>query len=142
MTLNIPIQEAISLIKDKSGKDVSLKVVNKNTITVGYTISKSVPLIGSISKEVDVNVTIDKVINNNLYLHYATGVFGGDLILDKLLSALPSFTNSDIVDKDHNGGLIVHLNKIKKIQKFAEQIELKSISFGEDSIISDFIVKV
>lgn len=142
MTLNIPIQEAISLIKEKSGKDVSLKVVDKNTINVGYTISKSVPLIGSISKKVDLNVTIDKVIDNNLYLHYATGLFGGDLILDKLLSALPSFTNSEIVDKDHNGGLIVHLNKIKKIQKFAEQIELKSISFGEDSIISDFIVKV
>ena len=142
MTLQIPIQEAISLIKDKSGKDVSLKVVDKNTINVGYTISKNVPFIGNISKEVDVNVIIDKVIDNNLYLRYATGVFGGDMIFDKLLSALPSFTNSEIVDKDHNGGLIVHLNKIKKIQKFAEQIELKSISFGEDSIISDFIVKV
>lgn len=141
MTLKCPIQEAISLIKDKSGKDVSFKVVDKNTITVGYTISKSMLLIGTISKEVDVNVTIDKVIDNNLYLRYATGVFGGDMILDKLLSALPSFTNSEIVDKDHNGGLIVHLNKIKKIQKFTEQIELKSISFREDCVISDFIVR-
>lgn len=142
MTLKFPIQEAISLIKDKSGKDVSLKVVDKNTINVGYTISKNVPFIGNISKEVDVNVIIDKVIDNNLYLRYATGILGGDIIVDKLLSTLPSFTNSEIVDKDHNGGIIVHLNKIKKIQKFAEQIELKSISFGEDSIISDFIVKV
>jgi len=142
MTLKFPIQEAISLIKDKSGKDVSLKVVDKNTINVGYTISKNVPFIGNISKEVDVNVIIDKVIDNNLYLRYATGILGGDIIVDKLLSTLPSFTNSEIVDKDRNGGLIVHLNKIKKIQKFAEQIELKSISFGEDSIISDFIVKV
>ena len=141
MTLKFPIQEAISLIKDKSGKDVSLKVVDKNTITVGYTISKTVPLIGSISKEVDVNVIIDKVIDNNLYLRYATGILGGDIIVDKLLSTLPSFTNLEIVDKDRNGGLIVHLNKIKKIQKFAEQIELKSITFGEDSVISDFIVK-
>jgi hypothetical protein len=32
MTLQIPIQEAISLIKDKSGKDVSLKIVDRNTI--------------------------------------------------------------------------------------------------------------
>jgi len=138
MTLQIPIQEAISLIKDKSGKDVSLKVVDKNTINVGYTIN--VPFIGNISKELDVNVTIDKVIDNNLYLRYATGILGGDIIVDKLLSTLPSFTNSEIVDKDRNGGLIVHLNKIKKIQKFAEQIELKSISFGEDSVISDFTV--
>ena len=141
MTLKFPIQEAISLIKDKSGKDVSLKVVDKNTINVGYTISKNVPFIGNISKEVDVNVIIDKVIDNNLYLRYATGILGGDIIVDKLLSTLPSFTNSEIVDKDRNGGLIVHLNKIKKTQKFAEQIELKSITFGEDSVISDFIVK-
>ena len=142
MTLQIPIQEAISLIKDKSEKDISLKVVDKNTITVGYTISKSVPLIGSISKEVDVNVTIDKVIDNNLYLHYATGVFGGNMILDKLISALPSFTNLKIVDKNRNGGLIVHLKEIKEIQKFVEQIKLKYISFGEDCVITDFIVKV
>ena len=141
MTLQIPIQEVISLIKDKSGKDVSLKVVDKNTINVGYTISKSVPFIGNISKVVDVNVTIDKVIDNDLYLRYATGILGGDYIVDKLLSSLPLFTSSEIVDKDHNSGLIVHLNKIKKIQKFAEQIELKSISFGEDSVISDFTVK-
>lgn len=141
MTLQIPIQEVISLIKDKSGKDVSLKVVDKNTINVGYTISKSVLFIGNISKVVDVNVTIDKVIDNDLYLRYATGILGGDYIVDKLLSSLPLFTSSEIVDKDHNSGLIVHLNKIKKIQKFAEQIELKSITFGEDSVISDFIVK-
>ena len=140
MTLQIPIQEAISLIKDKSGKDVSLKVVDKNTINVGYTISKNVPFIGNISKEVDVNVIIDKVIDNNLYLRYATGILGGDMIVDKLLLVLPSFTSSEIVDKDRNGGLIVHLNRIKKIQKFAEQIELKSITFGEDSVISDFTV--
>lgn len=140
MTLQISIREAISLIKDKSGKDVSLKVVDKNTINVGYTISKNVPFIGNISKEVDVNVIIDKVIDNNLYLRYATGILGGDMIVDKLLLVLPSFTSSEIVDKDHNSGLIVHLNKIKKIQKFAEQIELKSITFGEDSIISDFTV--
>ena len=140
MTLVVPIQEAISLIKDKSGKDVSLKIVDRNTINVGYTISKNVHFIGNISKGVDVNVTIDKVIDNNLYLRYATGILGGDIIVDKLLSTLPSFTNSEIVDKDRNGGLIVHLNKIKKIQKFAEQIELKSISFGEDSVISDFTV--
>ena len=140
MTLVVPIQEAISLIKDKSGKDVSLKIVDRNTINVGYTISKNVPFIGNISKEVDVNVIIDKVIDNNLYLRYATGILGGDMIVDKLLLVLPSFTSSEIVDKDRNGGLIVHLNKIKKIQKFAEQIELKSISFGEDSVISDFTV--
>ncbi len=140
MTLKFPIQEAISLIKDKSGKDVSLKIVDRNTINVGYTISKNVPFIGNISKGVDVNVTIDKVIDNNLYLRYATGILGGDMIVDKLLLVLPSFTSSEIVDKDHNSGLIVHLNKIKKIQKFAEQIELKSITFGEDSVISDFTV--
>ena len=68
MTLVVPIQEAISLIKDKSGKDVSLKIVDRNTINVGYTISKNVPFIGNISKGVDVNVTIDKVIDNNLVI--------------------------------------------------------------------------
>ena len=70
MTLKFPIQEAISLIKDKSGKDVSLKVVDKNTINVGYTISKNVPFIGNISKELDVNLTLCKHLHNMAYVKF------------------------------------------------------------------------
>lgn len=35
MKLQIPISEAVDLIKQKSGKVVMLKVVNDNTITIG-----------------------------------------------------------------------------------------------------------
>jgi hypothetical protein len=36
MILQIPITEAVELIKQKSGKTIMLIVVNDNTITVGY----------------------------------------------------------------------------------------------------------
>lgn len=60
MTLQIPIQEAISLIREKSGKDIRLMVVDNNTMNVGYEINKKVPIIGNVTKKVDVNVFFTK----------------------------------------------------------------------------------
>ena len=78
MILQVPISEAVELIRQKSGKTVLLKVVNGNTITIGYEINVKVPIIGQVSKNVNVNVTIDKVEKEDVYLHYAVGMHGGD----------------------------------------------------------------
>lgn len=135
MTLQIPIQEAISLIREKSGKDIRLMVVDNNTMNVGYEINKKVPIIGNVTKKVDVNVFFYKVVDNNLYLRYSTGIIGGDMIVNMLLSAYPSFSSSNVVEKDDDGGLIVHLANIRKLTKVCDSIDIQSITFGSDNAI-------
>ena len=140
MILQVPISEAVELIKQKSGKTVLLKVVNDNTITVGYEINVKVPIIGIVSKNVNVNVTIDKVEKEDVYLHYAVGMPGGDTIVNSLLSW---FANDiRVVEKCDNNGLVLHLREIEEARKGLEHIEIKSISFGTDSILIDFKMKV
>ena len=108
----IPIAEAVELIKQKSGKTVVLKIVNDNTISIGYEINVKVPIIGHVSKNVDVNVTIDKVEKDDVYLHYAVGMYGGDAIVNSLLSL---FANDiRIVEKCDNNGLVLHLCEIEE----------------------------
>ena len=139
MILQVPISEAVELIRQKSGKTVLLKVVNGNTITIGYEINVKVPIIGQVSKNVNVNVTIDKVEKEDVYLHYAVGMHGGDAIVNSLLSL---FANDiRIVDKCDNNGLVLHLREIEEARKGLEHIEIKSISFGTDSILVNFNVK-
>jgi hypothetical protein len=139
MILQVPITEAVELIKQKSGKTVMLKVVNDNTITIGYEINVKVPLIGIVSKKVNVNVTIDKVEKEDVYLHYAIGMPGGDAIVNSLLSL---FANDiRIVDKCDNNGLVLHLREIEQARKGLEYVEIKSISFGTDLILVDFKMK-
>jgi hypothetical protein len=139
MILQVPITEAVELIKQKSGKTVMLKVVNDNTITIGYEINVKVPLIGIVSKKVNVNVTFDKVEKEDVYLHYAIGMPGGDAIVNSLLSL---FANDiRIVDKCDNNGLVLHLREIEEARKGLEYVEIKSISFGTDLILVDFKMK-
>lgn len=141
MILQIPIQEAISLIKEKSGKTVSLKVVNNNTIKAGYVINKKVPILGNISKEIDVDLVFDRVADNKIFLHYSTGIIGGDKLLDTLLSILPSFTNSNIVERSNDAGIIIHLEEIEQIKNAIDVIDLKSIFFEADKILTEFAIK-
>lgn len=139
MILQVPITEAVELIKQKSGKTVMLKVVNDNTITIGYEINVKVPIIGNVSKNVNVNVTIDKVEKEDVYLHYAIGMPGGDAIVNSLLSL---FANDiRIVEKCDNNGLVLHLREIEQVRKGLEYVELKSISFDTDSILVVFKMK-
>ena len=139
MILQVPITEAVELIKQKSGKTVLLNVINDNTITIGYEINVKVPLIGNVSKNVNVNVTVDKVEKEDVYLHYAVGMHGGDTIVSPLLSL---FANDiRIVEKCDNNGLVLHLREIEQAHKALEYVEMKSISFGIDSILVDFILK-
>ena len=140
MILQVPITEAIELIKQKSGKTVVLNIVNDNTIAIGYEINVKVPLIGNVSKNVNVNVTVDKVEREDVYLHYAIGMHGGDTIVSSLLSW---FANDiRIVEKCDNNGLVLHLREIEEARKGLEYVEIKSISFGTDSILVDLKMKV
>ena len=139
MILQVPITEAVELIKQKSGKTVMLKVVNDNTITIGYEINVKVPIIGNVSKNVNVNVTFDKVDKEDVYLHYAIGMPGGDTIVSSLLSL---FANDiRIVEKCNNNGLVLHLREIEQARKGLEYVEIKSVSFSTDSILVVFKMK-
>ena len=141
MTLQLPIPEAQSLIKQNSGQSISLRVINDNTINVGYPVQVNVPLIGNVSKNVSLDVTIDKVADKDVFLHYATGVFGGDTLLDMLLTAIPILNKTPALQKQEGTGLILHLNEIKWVKESLKQIEIKSLKFANDIINIGFTTK-
>lgn len=139
MILQIPISEAVELIKQKSGKTLKLKVVNDDTIIIGYEINVKVPIIGNVSKNVNIDVTIDKVEKEDVFLHYSVAMHGGDVIVSSLLSL---FANDiRIVEKCDNNGLVLHLCEIEQARKALEHIEIKSVFFANDAVCVKFIVK-
>lgn len=138
MTLQLPVSEAMSLIKQNSGQTINLRVVNENTINVGYLITVKVPVLGQVSRNVSLDLIVDEVADKDLYLHYATGVFGVDTLLDMMLSAIPVLSKTTALQKQKDGGLVVHLNEIKWVKDSLKQIELKSLKFANDTISVGF----
>ena len=138
MTLLLPVNEAITLIKQNSGQDISLRVVNVKTINVGYPIEVNVPILGHMSKKVSIDLIVDKVADKDVFLHYATGVFGGDTLLDMLLTAIPILSKTKALERQDGGGLILHLNEIKWVRESLKQIEVKSLKFDNETIAIGF----
>lgn len=141
MVLHISINELTSLAKEKGGKDIYLHIVDDHTINVGYDITQKILFLGNIAKNVSLDVVIEKICENDLYLRYSTKILGGDTIVGAFLSTVPLFSSDDVVNKGTDGEVIVHLDKIDKIRDFICKINLNSISFCADKVLVDFAVK-
>ena len=141
MNLQLPVSEAMSLIKQNSGQSISLRVMNDNTINVGYPIQVNVPVLGKVSKNVNLDLIVDKVADKDVFLHYATGVFGGDSLLDMMLSAIPILNKTKALQRQEGGGLILHLNEINWVRDSLKKIEIKSLRFANDLINIGFSTK-
>lgn len=139
MILQVPITEAVSLIKRKTGKAVSMKVVNNSTINVGYQINVKVPLLGHISKNVHMDVTIDKIENNDVFLHYSMRMPGADTVVNTLLAF---FANDiHIVERCDNSCLVIHLYEIEEARKVLDKIDINSVTFDDNAALVQFDVK-
>ena len=134
MTLQIPVSEAMALIKQNSGRDINLNIVNSDTVDVGYTIGVNVPVIGYISKTFNINVTVDKVRNNNVLLHYSTSIPRNDTILNMVTSAMPFLSKGKKLQKQENGGLIVNLNEINSLRESLNHIKINNLHFSNNNI--------
>lgn len=135
MLLNIPVIEAVELIKDKTQKLISLKVVDKKTINVGY--DYKFPVVGT--KFINVDLIVDKIVDKDLYFHYTTGKKVIDVAVNALLS---SVNDSEILNKLEDGGVVLHLDKIEKMNTVLDKITLEDISFECDSILVKFRPKM
>ena len=80
-----------------------------------------------------------KVDDSTVYIHYSTGILGGDSVINVLLSFLPAVKDSKVVDRYDDGHIAVHLMEINQLRDMLEKIKINSISFGNDVIIIDFI---
>lgn len=141
MKLQIPTSEAVRLIKTKTGKNVALNTVNANTVNVCYEHKMQVPFFGERTIALDIDVTIEQIQGETLYLQYSSSAAGVDVILKSILTALPLFNDRRVVETIDGYRLKVNLNEIEKAREVMEKISINSISFSGGDIILDFNVK-
>lgn len=142
MVLNIPVNEAIDIIKAKAHKPISLRTVSENTINVGYDVNVKMSLLGPISKTISIDIIIDKVVDTDIYFHYSTGIAAGDYVIKALLSYFLTASDIKVIDKNDGGHITVHLREVKQLEDALKKVRINSISFGQDSILVNFTPKI
>ena len=141
MNLQIPISEIISLVKEKTGRDIILQVIDVHTIRACYEIKVNIPLLGQKSKNVNMDIFVEKVEGNDIFIQYSTNIIGGDMIIAQILSSSflhkykALYTQTDSI-------IIFHLNEVPQIKDMLKKIDIHSISFDENTIIVNFHMRL
>lgn len=136
MQLTIPFSELKEMIKKKSGRslDFDLTTVNDNTVKVSYEAKVKVKFIGEISKTFTINVCVDKIEGEDMYLSYDGGL-GVNIIVGRILTLVSQLKNAEIADFSQKSHVVIlHLAKIEEVHKVLQQIDIQRVFFVEDNV--------
>ena len=133
MNAIIYYHEIQSLVKSKTGRDISLSAIDERTVKAEAKVSVKVPFLGEIEKSIGVNVSVEKIEGNDVHLKYDGGM-GTDMVIGGLLSFLSSTPAMKVVEKTQGNGIVVHLDEVEEASKVLDILELTNIVFQEEGI--------
>lgn len=141
MKIVLDYQEIQSLIKSKTGREIVLSAIDERTIKAEAKVSVKVPFLGKIEKSIGVNVSVEKIEGNDIWLKYDGGM-GTDMIIDGLLSFLSSTAAMKMVEKTQGNGIVVHLDEVEEARKVLDLVELTDIAFNDNAVDIEGKLKV
>lgn len=136
MKATLSFNEIKDIISKKTNNKVQLdfSYVNNSTIKVSYKPVAFLPAIG-------INVKIEEVGNSQIILSYSANN-AIDMVIRGLAAFLDNHIPKEIIELDASIQCVcINLDKIEQLQKPLEMIELKQISFEEENVCAEIILK-
>ena len=140
MQATIEYSEIQSLVKSKTGREIALSAIDEQTVKAEAKVNVKVPFLGKIEKSVGVNVSVEKIEGNDIWLKYDGGM-GTDMIIGGLLSFLSSTAAMKMVEKTQGNGIVVHLYEVEEARKALDVVELTNIVFQEKGVTVEGRIK-
>ena len=141
MKATIEYSEIQSFVKSKTGREIGLSVIDECTIKAEAKVSVKVPFLGEIEKSIGVNVSVEKIEGNDVYLKYEGGM-GTDMIIGGLLTFLSSSPALKLMLKTQGNGIVVHLDEVEEARKVLDLVELTGIAFNDNAVDIEGKLKV
>ncbi len=137
MELRIGYEEAAGLIAKAVNYEVALKRVADDEIGVAAKVK-----VMFVSKWVNVNLKVEQIYGSDVICSYSGG-FGVSALLKGALTFLKGYFPEvvEMIDMNDDGRLVLHLAKMKQLQKALDVITIKGLSFSPESIIVSFNMK-
>ena len=139
MQVKFEYSEIQTLIKAKTGREIVLSAIDEQTVKAEAKVSVKVPFLGEIEKSIGVNVSVERIEGNDIWLKYDGGL-GTDMIIGGLLTFLSSTPAMKMVEKTQGNGIVVHLYEVEKARKVLDIVELTNIEFHENGVAIEGII--
>lgn len=130
MKLYVSFPEIIEYIKS---------MVPLQNLGIEYNSTKSVLIQAPLAK---IDVTVERIDKNNLYLTYDAGFVKNMLLTAAIAAKRDAIAEYDWLEVDTRlRKVIVHLDMIEKMQGILNKVDIKDISFAPENLAVNFTLK-
>lgn len=132
-TVSIPVSEITGLIRQKSGRDISLTTQAPDRITVAYAGKVNVPMLGEQSLDFSAKFKVVEVKGDRLVLQLDSGTamnLAADVVAPLILERLPA----GLVDSFSDGRAVINLSAVPQLKKKLSGLTLTGVSVDDSNI--------
>ena len=129
----VPVKVLNGLLREKSGRDITLSTQAPDRIILTYAGKVDVPMLGEQSMNFSAGFKVLEVQGDRLVLQIDSGAAinaAADLLAPRILERLPA----GLVDSFSNGRAVINLSAIPTLQKQLKSMEIVGFSLDEDAI--------
>ena len=129
----VPVKDLNGLLRDKSGRDITLTTQAPDRILLNYAGKVAVPVLGEQSMHFTAGFKIVEVKGDRLTLQVDSGIAknaAADLFAPHILERLPA----GLVDSYANGRAVINLSAVPQLKKKLQSLDIVGFSLDEEAI--------
>ena len=129
----VPVKVLNELVRDKSGRDVTLSTSAPDKITMAYAGKVDLPMVGEQDMNFSVDFKVVEVTGDRLVLQLASGAamnLAADAVAPYVLKRLPA----GLVDSFSGGRAVINLSAIPQLKKQLKSVDIVGFSIDSDEI--------
>lgn len=129
----VPVKDLNGLLRDKSGRDITLTTQAPDRILLNYAGKVAVPVLGEQSMHFTAGFKIVEVKGDRLTLQVDSGIAknaAADLFAPHILERLPA----GLVDSYANGRAVINLSAVPSLKKKLQSLDIVGFSLDEEAI--------
>ena len=133
MVVSVPVKELNSLVRGKSGRDITLTAEAPDKITLSYAGKVDLPMLGEQNMNFSADFKVVDVTGDHLVLQLDSGTamnLAADAVAPYVLKRLPA----GLVNSFSNGRAVINLSAIPQLKKQLKSVDIVGFSIDEDAI--------
>ena len=131
--VSVPVEELNSLVRGKSGRDITLTAEAPDKITLSYAGKVDLPMLGEQDMNFSADFKVVEVTGDHLVLQLDSGAamnLAADAVAPYVLKRLPA----DLVDSFSNGRAVINLSAIPQLKRQLKSMDIVGFSIDSEEI--------
>ena len=129
----VPVTALNELVRDKSGRDVTVSTSAPDMITLSYAGNVDIPVLGEQNMNFSADFKVVEVTGDHLVLQLDSGAamnLAADAVAPYVLKRLPA----GLVDSFSNGRAVINLSAIPQLKRQLKSMDIVGFSIDENEI--------